>query len=222
MNTINVFNKQVLELHSNFLKDFIDKLKVDVPEEVHTIMDEQLKTEQEVIKLNIKNINKKNKKIINKDTPKKPTKANCWRLFCTHRSKELTETSQSEKWGLCSAEWAELKLNGGDQYWKDMADKLNSELSDSNTSIVSNVEADNNDSDAEQAPEPTTPPKAASKKAAPKKAKAAPEAAPARTRSQAKAAPIIKEVAMVDEEYFDDGYNTPSDEPDDNINEQDV
>jgi hypothetical protein len=153
---MNVFNKQVLELHSNFLKDFIDKLKVDVPEEVHTIMDEQLKTEQDLIKLNIKNINKKNKKNINKDTPKKPTKANCWRLFCTHRSKELTEASQSEKWGLCSAEWAELKLNGGDQYWKDMADKLNSELSES--------EADTPEA-------PTTPPKKATpKKATPKKA----------------------------------------------------
>jgi hypothetical protein len=167
MNTMNVFNKQVLELHSNFLKDFIDKLKVDVPEEVHTIMDEQLKTEQELIKLNIKNINKKNKKITNKDTPKKPTKANCWRLFCAYKSKDLTEASQSEKWGLCSAEWAELKLTGGDKYWKDLADKLNSEISDSDTSIV---EADSNDSDAKQAEEPTTHPKAASKKAATKKA----------------------------------------------------
>ena len=148
MNTINVFNKQVLELHSNFLKDFIDKLKVDVPEEVHTIMDEQLKTEQELIELNIKNMNKKNKKNINKDTPKKPTKANCWRLFCAQKSKDFPEASQSEKWGLCSAEWAELKLNGGDKYWKDLADKLNSDVSDSDTSIVSTVEADNNDFDA--------------------------------------------------------------------------
>ena len=176
-------------------------------------MEEQLKTEQELIKLNIKNIKKKNKKIINKDTPKKPTKANCWRLFCAQKSKDFPEASQSEKWGLCSAEWAELKLSGGIKYWKDLADKHNSEISDYDTSIVSNVEADN----TEQAEEPTTPPKAASKKAAPE---AAPEAA--RTRSRAKAAPIIKEVTMDDEDDFDDGYNTPSDKPDDNINQQDV
>jgi len=131
MNSINVFNTHVLELNSNFLKDFIEKLKVNVSEEVHTIMDEQLKTELELIKLNIKNINKKNKKIINKDTPKKPTKANCWRLFCAYESKKFPNNTPSEKWGLCSNEWKALKLNGGDKYWKDLADEHNRKISES-------------------------------------------------------------------------------------------
>jgi hypothetical protein len=56
-------------------------------------MDEQLKTEKDLIKLNIKNINKKIKKITNKDTPKKPTKANCWRLFCAEKSKYFPEAT---------------------------------------------------------------------------------------------------------------------------------
>ena len=54
----------------------------------------------------------------------------------------------------------------------------------------------------------------AAKKVAPK-AKAAKKVAK-------KAEPIIKEVTMGDEDDFDDGYSTPSDKPDDNINQQDV
>lgn len=197
MNSINVFNKHFLELHSNFIQEFIDKLKVTLPEQFHTIMDEQLKTDKEQIKLNIKNINKKNKKINNQDTPKKPAKANCWRLFCAHKSKEFPDhVSQNEKWGLASEEWALLKLNGGDKYWKDLADKLNSEQADSSP-VLSNedtpVEEDNKDSQEE--PEtPPTPTKAAPKKAAPKKA--APKKAAPKKAAPKKAAPIIQDVLM--------------------------
>jgi hypothetical protein len=131
MNSINVFNKQVLDLHSNIIQEFIDKLKLNIPEDLHPLVDEQFKTDTEFIKLNIKNTNKINKKIKNKDAPKKPTKANCWRLFCAEKSKDFPDASQSEKWALCTPYWAELKLNGGDKYWRDMADQLNSEITDS-------------------------------------------------------------------------------------------
>jgi len=208
MNTMNVINKQVLELHSSFLKDFIDKLKVDVPEEVHTIIDEQLKTEQELIKLNIKNINKKNKKIIDKDTPKKPTKANCWRLFCAFKSKEFPDNTPSEKWALCSNEWKALKLTGEDKYWKDLADEHNRKISESEA----------NTPEVPITPTKATPKKVASKKAEtpPKANKAVPKkAVPKKTTP--KAVPIIDEVATDDE---DNGDDTPSDVLDDNINEQ--
>jgi hypothetical protein len=143
MNSINVFGKQINELHINFIQEFIDKLKVKTPEdeEFHIAMDEQLKIDKELIKVIFKNINKKTKKINNKDTPKKTPKFNCWRLFCAQKSKEFPDASQSEKWGLASAEWAELKLNGGDQHWKELADTLNREAADSDTSVVSDTSA---------------------------------------------------------------------------------
>ena len=203
MNSINVFNKQLIELQATFIQEFIDKLKVNLPEDYHSIMDEQLKTDKEQIKDNIKNINKKIKKINNQDAPKKPAKANCWRLFCTEKSKELTDVPQNEKWAMCSKLWEEVKTNGGDKYWKDLADQLNSELADS-TPV--------SDEDTKK----TAPKKAASKKTAPKKAapkKAAPK----------KAAPIIQDIPM-DSEDDNDGYATRSDdEPDDDfifVNEQ--
>lgn len=164
MNSINVFNKQIIELQGTFIQDFIEKIKINIPEEHHSTLDQQLKEDMDLIKDNIKNINKKHKKIINKDAPKKPTKANCWRLFCAHKSKEYPDASQNEKWGLASAEWAELKLNGGDKYWKDLADQLNSEIDDSTPVTVT-----------KQAPKKAAPP---TKKAAPKKAAATKKAAP--------------------------------------------
>jgi len=63
MNSINVFNKKVVDLYSNFIHDFTENIKIAVPLEFHTIMDELLKTETEVIKLKIKTIKKQNKKI---------------------------------------------------------------------------------------------------------------------------------------------------------------
>ena len=58
MNSINVFNKQLVEFQGTFIQEFIDKLKVNLPEEFHSIMDEQLNTDKEQIKDVIKNINK--------------------------------------------------------------------------------------------------------------------------------------------------------------------
>jgi hypothetical protein len=138
MNSINVFSKQVNELHINFIQEFIDKLKVKTPEseEFHIAMDEQLKIDKELIKVTIKNINKNTKKINNQDAPKKTPKFNCWRLFCAHKSKEYPDATQSD----VSAEWAELKLNGGDQHWKDLADKLNSETAESVVSTEDTTE----------------------------------------------------------------------------------
>ena len=130
MNSINVFNKQLVELRGTFIQEFIDKLKVKLPEEVHPILDEQLNTDKEQNKDFIKNINKQNKKK-HKDAPKKPPRFNCWRLFCAEKSKELTDVPQNEKWALLSKDWEELKSNGGDKHWKDLADKLNSEVADS-------------------------------------------------------------------------------------------
>ena len=131
MNSINVFNKQLVELRGTFIQEFIDKLKVKLPEKVHPILDEQLNTHKEQNKDFIKNINKQNKKN-HKDAPKKPTRLNGWQVFCEEKSKELTDdVPQNEKWALFSPDWAELKSNGGDKYWRDLADMRNSKVADS-------------------------------------------------------------------------------------------
>jgi hypothetical protein len=170
MNSTTKFNKHLLELHTNIIQDFIEKLKLNVPEDFHPLVDEQFKKDTEIIKLNIKNTNKITNKTNKKNTPKKPTKANCWRLFCAFKSKDFIDATQSEKWSLCTPFWAELKLNGGDKYWRDLADQLNSEMSDS-------LSETSETSDATEVEEPIkakpTPNKAKSK-ATPKAKKTAP------------------------------------------------
>jgi hypothetical protein len=202
MNSINVFNKQINELQINLIQEFIDKLKVKTPEseECHIAMDEQLKIDKELIKVTIKNINKKTKKINNQDTPKKTPKFNCWRLFCAHKSKEFPDATQSEKWGLASAEWTELKLNGGDQHWKELADKLNREGAKSDNSDVSSE-------DTSEQPE-AAPKKAAKKTAAPKKA-AAPKAKAAPKKAAKKAEPTVPEILMNSD---DESHHASSDD----------
>jgi hypothetical protein len=199
MTSINVINKQINELQINLIQEFIDKLKVKTPEEFHIAMDEQLKIDKALINVTIKNINKKTKKINNQDTPKKTPKFNCWRLFCAYKSKEYTDVSPSEKWGLASAEWAELKLNGGDQHWKELADTLNRKGADSDTSIVSSE-------DTTEQPK-AAPKKAAKKAAAPKKAaqKAAPK------KAAQKDEPIVAEIFM-----DSDATSSDNDNDDDN------
>ena len=129
MNSITKFNKPILDLYSNTIQELIDKLKVNIPEEYHSIMDEQFKQDIAVMKLYIKNTNKiKNKHI---DAPKKPIRLNGWHVFCAEKSKELTDVPQNEKWTILSKEWAELKSNGGDKYWRDLADMRNSKVADS-------------------------------------------------------------------------------------------
>ena len=171
MTSITKFNKPILDLYSNVIQEFIDKLKINIPDDYHALMDEQFKKDIEVIKLNIKNTNKiNNKNNKDKDAPKKPARANCWRLFCAEKSKELTDVPQNEKWALLSKEWEELKTNGGHKYWKDLADKLNSEISDDTNSDTSDTTPIQEDEDEQPEPEPKpTKPKAKAK--APKKAK---------------------------------------------------
>jgi hypothetical protein len=177
----------ITQLTTDFIQEFIDKLKVKYPEseEFHIAMDEQLKIDKELIKVTIKNINKKTKKNNNQDTPKKTPKFNCWRLFCAQKSKEYPDVSPSEKWGIASAEWAELKLNGGDQHWKELADTLNNEAAKSDNSDVSSE-------DTIEQPK-AAPKKAAKKTAAPKKA-AAPKAKAAPKHAAKTAEPIVPEL----------------------------
>jgi len=111
-----LINKQINKLHINFIKELIDKLKVNHPEELHTTMDDQLKTDMELIKIIIKNRNEENKDATNH--------FDCFTLFCAHKSKELgvfPDAFQGNLW----KEWKELHLNGEGQYWLDMADRLN-------------------------------------------------------------------------------------------------
>ena len=175
MNSITKFNKPILDLYSNTIQELIDKLKVNIPEEYHSIMDEQFKQDFAVMKLYIKNTNKiKNKHI---DAPKKPTRKNGWQVFCAEKSKELTNVPQNEKWTILSKEWAELKSNGGDKYWRDLADTRNSKITDNsdNTSITSDVSETTPFQEDEDKPEPEPQPqptkaKAKAKTTAPKKA----------------------------------------------------
>jgi len=199
MNSTIKFNKQILDLHSKIIQEFIDKLKLNIPEDCHPLVDEQFKKETDIIKLNIKNINKINtkinNKIKNKDAPKKPAKANCWRLFCAYKSKEFTNVSQNEKWTLCTPFWNELKLTGGDKYWRDLADEHNSKITDSLSDT-----SDNTHADEEEVEQPI--------KATPSKtAKATPKAKKAATK---KAAPKPKE--DTDEDDSDNDKDKEDDE----------
>lgn len=126
MNSIIKFNKHVLDFQSSIIHEFVSRLKLVVPDDIHSIIDEQLNKDTEHIKLSMKNINNNNK---NKNKIKKPSRHTAWKLFAAHKSKDFPDVTQAEKWSLCSEPWKELKKSGEDQYWQDLADKLNNEQS---------------------------------------------------------------------------------------------
>ena len=122
MNSIIKFNKHVIDFQSGIVQEFSDKLKLILPDEFHSIIDEQINKDNELFKVSMKNNNK------TKNKSKKPSKHSAWKLFAAHKSKEFTDVTQAEKWSMCSPLWAELKKTGEDKYWQDMADNLNSEV----------------------------------------------------------------------------------------------
>lgn len=64
MTCITKFNKQILDLYSHVIQEFIDKLKINIPDDYHTLMDEQFKkviAVIQVIQLNIENTKKPTK-----------------------------------------------------------------------------------------------------------------------------------------------------------------
>ena len=155
MNSIIKFNKHIIDFQSGIVQEFADKLKLILPDEFHSIIDEQINKDNELFKVSMKNNNK------TKNKSKKPSKHSAWKLFAAHKSKEFTDVTQAEKWSMCSPLWAEMKKNGEDKYWQDMADKLNSELNTNEDAVKSN-----SDSDADKKPKGKTkaPKKPASKK----------------------------------------------------------
>ena len=120
MNSIIKFNKHVLDFQSITIREFVDDLKLVLPEDIHSIIDQHLNKYTEQIKVPIKNT---------KNKIKKPSKNTAWKLFATHKSKDFPDLTQAEKWSACSPFWAELKKSGEDMYWQDLADKLNNEQS---------------------------------------------------------------------------------------------
>jgi hypothetical protein len=64
---------------------------------------------------------------------------------------------------MCSPLWKELKKNGEDKHWQDMADKLNGELNTNEDAVKSDSDAD---ADADKKPKGKTkaPKKPATKK----------------------------------------------------------
>ena len=120
MNSIIKFNKHVLDFQSSTIREFVDDLKLALPEDIHSIIDQHLIKYTEQIKAPIKNT---------KNKIKKPSKNTAWKLFATHKSKDFPDLTQAEKWRACSPFWAELKKSGEYMYWQDLADKLNNEQS---------------------------------------------------------------------------------------------
>ena len=151
MNSIIKFNKHVLDFQSITIREFVDDLKLVLPEDIHSIIDQHLKKYTEQMKVPIKNT---------KNKIKKPSKNTAWKLFATHKSKDFPNLTQAEKWSACSPFWAELKKSGEYMYWQDLADKLNNEQS---------PEDGHEQSESEPEPEPEEPVKKpkATKKAEP-------------------------------------------------------
>jgi hypothetical protein len=143
MNSIIKFNKHVIDFQSGIVQEFADKLKLILPEEFHSAIDEQINKDNELFKVSMKNNNK------TKNKSKKLSKHSAWKLFAAHKSKEFTDVTQAEKWSMCSPLWAELKKTGEDKYWQDMADKLNSELNTTEDAVKSDCDAVKSDSDAD-------------------------------------------------------------------------
>ena len=153
MNSIIKFNKHVLDFQSSTIREFVDDLKLALPEDIHSIIDQHLIKYTGKIKVSMKNTN-------NKIKNKKPSKNTAWKLFATHKSKDFPNLTQAEKWSACSPFWAELKKSGEYMYWQDLADKLNNEQS---------PEDGHEQSESEPEPEPEEPVKKpkATKKAEP-------------------------------------------------------
>lgn len=77
MTCITKFNKQILDLYSHVIQEFIDKLKINIPDDYHTLMDEQFKkviAVIQVIQLNIENTKKPTKTKAKTTAPKKANK----------------------------------------------------------------------------------------------------------------------------------------------------
>jgi len=157
MNSIIKFNKHIVDFQSGIVQEFSDKLKLILPEEFHSIIDEQINKDNELFKVSMKNKNK------TKNKSKKLSKHSAWKLFAAHKSKEFTDVTQAEKWSMCSPIWAEMKKNGEDKYWQDMADKLNSELSPAEDAVKSDSEAES-DADKKTKGKTKAPKKPPSKK----------------------------------------------------------
>jgi len=128
MNSIAKFNKHISELHISILKEFTDKIKLEIPQQFHHIIDQHCSEDIEKVKLTVKNIHKKSKS----DKPKKPKKISAYNAFTTHRLKELKgnkPTDGDTNMGICAKEWNIIKLNGQFDIWQQKADQRNEELS---------------------------------------------------------------------------------------------
>lgn len=128
MNSIIKFNKHIIEFNNNVIKEFIDKIKLKIPDEFHHIIDEQYSNDNEQIKLNTKKP-KKSKS----DITKKPKKMTAYNAFTTFRLKELKgQKSQDGEstMTICGKEWNIMKSNGQDKIWQQKADEHNNTLSD--------------------------------------------------------------------------------------------